>query len=130
MSVPTKNWWKMAEIYKLFVDVFNADFSSRAAQALFDYESRGDGFIQLDTFIDTNNGYAIGKKWCDVNIAMWLKALEKPGWYWELKSIYSDRRYPRWWLNKIFKNFLAGKKEFFDTPERLKRWDKMMEAFV
>ena len=44
------------------------DFSKKAALEMFIFESTGKGNIAMDVFKGTVNGYAIGKKWLDVEI--------------------------------------------------------------
>lgn len=122
MSLPTKSWWKMAEIYKIFAVGYTCDFSLKSAQELFDHESGRVFRPGTGVFINEKNGYAIGKKWCDVQVKAWLYDLEKPDWYWVLKNLYSDGLFPHWWLNKIFKNFIDSKKELYsDAPDRIKK---------
>jgi hypothetical protein len=94
---PTKNWWKMADIYRRFAkDWPNVDFSEEAANAMFAYESRG---IPLPQNTKTN-GFVLGKKWMDVTIEMWLEDIKN-----ELLFAHEllDDGYPEWFLYKVLK---------------------------
>ena len=96
----TKSYRKMADVYKLFAKSFgNLDFSEKALQVMFEFESRGNGKIEIDCFSATNNGYAVGKKWLNVMVSMWKEDI-KSGLF-NKKELYKD--FPKWWLDKILK---------------------------
>lgn len=61
---------------------------------LFNSESCG-------TPVSDNNGYALGKKWMNVTIAMWKEDI-KHGLLFK-EELYEDGNYPHWWLDSIFK---------------------------
>ncbi len=84
---PSKKWMKKAELYKTraiaYFEEANLarhhslgepivpcpyDFSEKAALDMFIYESTGIGDVGIDIFNGKLNGYAIGKKWMDVEI--------------------------------------------------------------
>ena len=44
------------------------DFSDKAAQEMYIYESKGIGNIVIDVYSNSLNGYAIGKKWLDTGL--------------------------------------------------------------
>jgi len=71
---PSKRWRRRAEIYRRFAGIaegtgFVCDYSEDAARAMFTRESSGKGDVAAD------NGYAIGKSWLDVQLAMWREDL-------------------------------------------------------
>ena len=73
----TQRWRERAENYRKFASVamrtgFVCDFSESAAQAMFELETYGHGCVAAD------NGYAIGKSWLDVQLAMWHEDLRYP----------------------------------------------------
>ena len=84
MSKLTKKWLEMAEYYKRFSVEWESlcDFSDKAAQEMFDYESRGIGNIDVDSIFSAKkiNGYALGKKWMDVTITSWKEGI-RDGWF-------------------------------------------------
>ena len=70
LSKPSNRWRRKADVYRRFAAVaertgFVCDFSESAARAMFTRESTGRGDVSPD------NGYAIGKSWLDVQLAMW-----------------------------------------------------------
>ena len=100
----TEQWLKMAEIYKIFVsDKNNMDFSEKAAQEMFKYESTGKGDLKQGIFIKKGkyNGYAIGKKWMDVTLKMWREDIAS-GLLAKFE-LYEDGKYPHWWLDEVLK---------------------------
>ena len=104
-SMPSKRWLKKAEIYKLFAKGFgNLDFSERAAKELYDYESQGKGNIEIDTFARSSNGYAVGKKWCDVQVSSWLNDFKNNRLFARmcLEEMYLKKQLPKWFLDSIF----------------------------
>lgn len=72
------------------------DFSEDALVEMFLHESQG---IALAS---KNNGYVLGKKWMDVNIAMWKEDIAK-GYLFRCE-LYNDGNYPHWWLDKVLKD--------------------------
>jgi hypothetical protein len=102
MSKISKSWLKMAEIYKIFADGWNnIDFSDKAKQEMFDFESSGRGDIEIDCFSTTNNGFAVGKKWLNVQVAMWIEDIQN-GIIGKVE-LYNDKKFPHWWLDKVLK---------------------------
>lgn len=89
----SKKWLKMAEMYKRFATDFpSADFSRKSAEDMFIFESKG---IQL--LKGHNNGFAFGKKWMDVTLAMWKEDIEKGNLF--IEELLHDN-YPKWFLKK------------------------------
>jgi hypothetical protein len=68
------------------------DSSDEALQSLYEFETFGRGRIA------PNNIFAIGKKWMDVTVAMWLEDLGTTLTVSELKD---DPELPDWWLEKV-----------------------------
>ncbi len=91
---PTKKFEKMCEIYLIFSkDEYSdcASFTDQDKLELFYAETFGDKCSE-------KNGYAIGKKWMDVNIAMWIEDNRKGELY--VPELYGNK-FPSWWLNKV-----------------------------
>jgi hypothetical protein len=69
---------------------------------MYEWETAGIGNLKfgvIDIDSEKPNGYAVGKKWMEVTTLMWLKDIKSGLLYeWEL---YSDGRYPCWWLDEI-----------------------------
>lgn len=51
------------------------DFSDKAGEELFDYESKGVGSLSSGIFNDKPNGYLYGKRMMDITIGMWKEDL-------------------------------------------------------
>ena len=86
-----KNWLKMSEIYKRFAEYPKADFSEAAAVEMYRHETYG------DSVVSEWNGFALGKKWMDVTIAMWKEDIPKG-----LLAVDELRiDYPDWFLSKV-----------------------------
>lgn len=85
---PSKKWYKKAQLYKKHaLNIFNEgmmarhrslgepitecyyDFSEKAALEMYLFESSGIGNVSIDIFNSKINGYAVGKKWYDVEIS-------------------------------------------------------------
>ena len=98
----------MCEVYKIFAGGFGVlDFSEKAMQEMFEYESNGVGDISIDGFNTIGkkvNGYAVGKKWCDVQISAWLEDFKKNRLFarLSLQEMYWNKEFPEWWLDRIF----------------------------
>ncbi len=105
----TNRYRKMCEIYKIFSREWNCDFSELALQEMYDFESKGIGDISISGFNVTGkrpNGFAVGKKWLNVQVSAWKKDFDNNECLGIMvkRELYSDRRYPKWWLDKIFDN--------------------------
>ena len=84
----------MAEIYKRFAeDCPQADFSEEAAIAMYKHEN---GVSLPET--KTINGFALGKKWMSITVAMWKDDIAK-GLL--LVNELLDDGYPEWFLKNI-----------------------------
>lgn len=120
----TKKFRDMCKIYRIFAEQYSyCDFSENAIKELYEFETFGKGNIKISGFnaSDKNcNGYAVGKKWLNVQVKAWLRDCELfidgeenksyRGWYNILRELYSDNRFPNWWLDEIFKKFINNKK--------------------
>lgn len=85
----------MAVLYRHFAKDWEAvlDFSDSAQIELYNAESYG-------TPCAPNNGFLWGKKWLNVQVAMW-KEDQRDGFL-PLYELYRDPKYPHWWLDGIF----------------------------
>lgn len=104
----SRRWLKMLEIYKLFIpedSINKVDLSECAKEELYTFESTGKGKINDggDIFGITEkvNGYALGKRWLNVTVAMWKEQLKKYPYL--VEHYYNDPQFPHWWLDQIFK---------------------------
>ncbi len=93
----------MCGIYRIFADEFEGlDFSDTAMLEMFNAETYG-GITP--SFL---NGFAQGKKWLSVQIAMWKKDIITYSSFGQLsrtlfvEELYEDSKYPHWWLDSIF----------------------------
>jgi hypothetical protein len=101
----SKNWRKMSEIYRKFGGEHpGLDYSEEAAKEMYLYETRGEGNLAFGLFgKETENGYAVGKKWMNVHIEMWKKDIQQG----ILFRFELEEHYPKWFLDK-FVNFQQG----------------------
>ena len=96
----TSKWLKMSEIYRRFASDWEdvCDFSESALIDMFDYESTGKGNLSIGVFSDKKpNGYAVGKHWMDVTVAMWKEDL-KTGII-SVAELSAD--FPEWFILKM-----------------------------
>lgn len=86
----------MTELYRIFAKDWEhlMDFSDEMLIELYNGESFG-------TPVSSNNGFALGKKWLNVNVAMWKEDIEKG--LFRASELYNDPKYPHWWLDQVFK---------------------------
>lgn len=90
----------MSEIYRLFANP-DLDFSEEAATEMYLFETRGEGNLQFNVFLDRKlNGFASGKRWMNVCIEMWKEDI-RLGRLW-LSELEQD--YPKWFVDKFLKN--------------------------
>lgn len=67
----SKKWRTKAENYKWF--------ASNYSNAMYDYESTGNGFVNHYDAVDGMvNGYALGKHLLDLQLAMWIEDMARP----------------------------------------------------
>ena len=86
----------MAELYRIFANDWKhiVDLSDEAMIEMFNHESYGKS-------ISKNNGFALGKKWLNVQVEMWKEDIAK-GLFFE-RELREDPKYPDWWLDSIFR---------------------------
>jgi hypothetical protein len=98
MNGVSKKFKRMAELYKFFAKDWSnvLDFSDDALLQLYNHESYG-------SEISPENGFAHGKKWLNLNVAMWMEDIPKGLLF--LDELYEDPNYPHWWLDSVFKNY-------------------------
>lgn len=86
----------MCEVYKHFSKDWQhcLDYSEDMMLELYYSESYGDD-------VSETNGYFVGKRWLNVNVATWLEDIRK-GYLFKYE-LYEDPDLPDWWLDKIFK---------------------------
>lgn len=91
----TNKWRKKAEMYKMMRKGIHdsLDFSEKAAQAMFDYESGG-GMPP-----EKNNGYKVGKMWLNWQITEWKKDIKSGLLF--VSELYKDSSLPKWFLDSI-----------------------------
>lgn len=121
----THKFIKMCEVYKIFAKDWDCDFSDEAMQEMFIFESKGTGNIDISGFNATckkPNGYAVGKKWLNVTVSMWFEEMALYGWFTVMMRIYADRKFPHWWLNNTFKEFIKKKSKFYS--DKSISWDQ------
>lgn len=97
----SNSWLKMAGIYRLFCSDFeHLDFSEKAKQEAYLFESKGSGY-QCNSIFNQSaiNGYLYGKKMLNITVSMWKDDIAKGLLF--LSELYKDK-FPHWWLNKIF----------------------------
>lgn len=84
----------MCEIYRLFAKDWEhcQSFTDTDMVILFNHESYGHPLNQ-------NNGFALGKKWLNVTLAMWLEDIAL-GTLFKFE-LYEDGKFPHWWLDKV-----------------------------
>ena len=88
---------KKCELYKRFGndELNNLDFSEKAKEDMYLYESRGIGKLKIGLFSKHINGFFYGKRMLDITVAMWL---QDP--YLFIGELYNE--YPHKWLDSIF----------------------------
>lgn len=92
----TGKFKRMCEIYKIFSHDFEhlCDYSDQSKIDLFNHEAYGEK-------IKSNNGYALGKKWLNVQVKMWKEDIQNGILF--KHELYNDGKFPHWWLDSIFK---------------------------
>lgn len=87
----------MSKLYEIFANDWKQfhDFSEESLVELYNSESFG-------CKVSSKNGFALGKKWLNVNVAMWKEDVEKGLLH--IQELYEDRKFPHWWLDSVFKS--------------------------
>lgn len=90
----------MADLYKRFGYNEAFDYSDKALFDMYSFESTG--LPKIDYSLPGPNGkcngYAVGKHWMDVTVAMWLEDIRKG----LLFKFELQEDFPEWFLEKIF----------------------------
>jgi len=113
----TEQWRKKAEIYKIFgepeINMWTGkpfhkrpDFSEKAAQKMYEYETYGKGELKSTIFGVPDNGYFIGKKLMNITLAMWKEDIEN-GLLAKFE-LYEDETLPNWWLDEVLKGMFMS----------------------
>ena len=92
-------WRRMAQMYQRFATGYSgADFGEDAALDMFLHESTGTPLPDPKT-----NGYALGKKWMDVTVAMWKEDILQGNLFvFELQEDEArSPGYPDWFLKLV-----------------------------
>ncbi len=98
----SKQFLKQCELYKRFAREYpTADFSDKAKEEMYLYESKGIGDLELGLFSGNMNGYFIGKRNLDITVSMWKDDMKNGSANFFIGELYND--YPAWWLDSIFK---------------------------
>lgn len=86
----------MAKLYKHFAVSLapSLDFSDEALVELYNHESYGGS-------ISSNNGYAVGKKFLNLQVTMWREDLIAGNLCKE--ELYEDPNLPHEWLDRVLK---------------------------
>lgn len=74
----TQRFIRMCDLYKIFAKDWDCDFSIQAMQEMFEFESFGKGNINIsgfNTIGKRSNGYAVGKKWLNVQVSAWREEI-------------------------------------------------------
>lgn len=96
----SKKFRRMSELYFHFASGFDRlDFSDESLLSLYNHESYG-------TELNQNNGFAVGKKYLNVQVSMWREDLIR-GWICK-SELYEDGKYPEWWLDSVLDNLYSG----------------------
>ena len=89
----SKRFRDLCKIFEIFSKEFDGLlYDDQQIIDLYNKESYG-------SEIDLRNGYFIGKKWMNVNVAMWKEDLELGLLF--KHELYSDEKYPHWWLDSV-----------------------------
>ena len=75
------------------MDFSFANFNDEAAAAMFAWESKG-----VPMTNEGVNGFALGKKWMDVTVAMWKEDIPKELLH--VNELLADG-YPEWFLKRV-----------------------------
>lgn len=107
----TDKFKKMCEVYRLFAEPWAhvCDFSDKAMQEMFEFETFGRGRIEITGFNTMgikSNGFAVGKKWVNVTVEMWLDNIQRFGLEYQAKELLKDREIPKWFIRDFFRSFL------------------------
>lgn len=90
----SKKYDRITAAYQYFAGTLDADYSTRAKEDMYAFETFGTPRINYAVPDDDGNynGYAVGKHWMDVTLAMWHEDL-KTGIITKFE-IYSDDDVP------------------------------------
>ena len=87
----------MCELYRLFSKDWEhlVDYSEEVLVEMYDSETYG-------TKVSSNNGYHLGKRWLSVQVQMWRDDIDQGILFKD--ELYEDGKFPKWWLDSIFKS--------------------------
>jgi hypothetical protein len=90
----------MCTVYEVFASDWKHThrFDDEAAVELYNNESFGSYLSEL-------NGFALGKKWMDVHLAMWSQDIREGNLF--KFELYEDGKFPHWWLDNVLKNMVV-----------------------
>lgn len=90
----------MYEIYKLFAQPWAhvCSFDDAAMLELYNHESYGTPMTSIRPY----NGYAVGKHWLNVTVAMWREDIRDGNLF--RHELYESSIYPHWWLDSVLKS--------------------------
>lgn len=93
----------MSQLYRVFAQPWETciDLSDAALLSLYNHESYG-------TTLSVNNGFAVGKKWLNVQVAEWKKSIVEGTLC--RAELYADEKYANYhdWLDSILEDVWKG----------------------
>ena len=92
----SRKFKRMCEIYRVFAKDWEhcSTWTDDDLIKLYNHESFGEP-------LNPGNGFALGKKWLNVTVAMWLEDIELGTLF--KHELYEDGKFPHWWLDKVLK---------------------------
>lgn len=90
----------MCEVYRLFAQDWAScsTFTDDDIIELYNHESYGSPLRQHEPG-KPGNGFALGKRWLDVTLAMWLEDIRDG--ILRRSELYEDGKFPHWWLDRV-----------------------------
>lgn len=103
---------RMAALYKIFAESLSQrlDFSDDSLLELYNFESFGGS-------ISSNNGFAFGKQYLNLQVTMWREDLIAGNL--TKAELYEDDRFPHEWLDRVLKTLWYGE-TFHSVVEKTK----------
>lgn len=76
LKQPSKKYERICPVYEYFASSFDVDLSDEAKVRFYNYETFGTPIVKYyEPYNGMFNGYAVGKHWMDVNMAMYKEDL-------------------------------------------------------